>query len=197
VDHLVGVMRTTAVGSIVTGIKATGGQVGLLFQPRWTNSRPRAALPAASDAPIDRGVVFTSALDGLLRGDASRFGDLFTDDVVVSSPHLVVESLRAVQRALGSPEDSLSQVQLCVARLDAVGERLIGEWCLEGTFASAIMWDDSLLIEPTNGDVRLLGASFAEFRGHQIRRFRHYFDDSELLTGVPSAPSHLRWRSGS
>ena len=56
-----------------------------------------------------------------------------------------------------------------------------------------MLFDDRLLIEPTGGDVRLPGASVAEFREHRIRAFRHYFDDSELLAGVPGAPSHISW----
>jgi hypothetical protein len=56
--------------------------------------------------------VFRAALEAVVLGDASRFGELFTDDVVFTSPHLTVESLAMVQRGLGSPEDSLSDVDL-------------------------------------------------------------------------------------
>jgi hypothetical protein len=112
----------------------------------------------------------------------------------LSSPHLVVESLAAVQRALGSPEDSLTDVDTVVLAMDTVDDKVIAEWRLEAMFTRPVLNDDRLLIEPTGGEVRLPGVSVAEFREHRIRAFRHYFDDSELLAGVPGTPSHLRWR---
>jgi hypothetical protein len=168
--------------------------VGLLFQPRFTGGRPGAGggQPAAS-AMFDRGHVFLAALEALVIGDAARFAEYFTGDVVFTSPHLVVESLPALQQALGCPEDSLSDIGIVVVALDAIDDKVIGEWRLEAMFTQAVLYDERLLIEPTGGAVRLPGASVAEFRDRRIRAFRHYFDDSELLTVVPSTPSHLRW----
>ena len=168
--------------------------MGLLFQPRWCGERPWSSLDRAGrDIAFDRGHVFLAALEAVVLGDASRFGDWFTDDVVFSSPHLVVDSLSSLQRAVGSPEDSLSDVVLVVVALDDVEDKVIGEWRLEAMFTRPVLYDDRLLIEPTGGPVRLPGASVAEFRDHRIRAFRHYFDDSELLAAAPRAPSHLRW----
>jgi hypothetical protein len=168
--------------------------VGLLFQPRWSANRPRhTAPPRQVDIAIDRGSVFLAALEAVVLGDGSRFGDVFTDDVVFASPHLMVESLAAVQYALGSPEDSLTDVEIVVSAMDAVEDKVIAEWRLEGLFTRPVLYDDRLLIEPTGAAVRLPGASVAEFRAHRIRAFRHYFDDSELLSGIPGTPSHLRW----
>jgi SnoaL-like domain len=118
---------------------------------------------------------------------------VFTDDVVLASPHLVVESLAALQHAVGSPEDSLTDVDIVVLAMDAIDDKVIAEWRLEGLFTRPVLYDDRLLIEPTGDTLRLPGASVAEFRAHRIRAFRHYFDDSELLSGVPGTPTHLRW----
>jgi hypothetical protein len=168
--------------------------VGLLFQPRRSENHLRhTAPPPQDDVAFDRGVVFLAALEAVVLGDGSRFGDVFTDDVVFSSPHLMVESLDAVQHALGSPEDSLTDVEIVVTAMDAIGDKVIAEWRLEGLFTRPVLYDDRLLIEPTGDVVRLPGASVAEFRAHRIRAFRHYFDDSELLAGVPGTPTHLRW----
>jgi SnoaL-like domain len=142
---------------------------------------------------FDRGVVFLAALEAVVLGDASRFADVFTDDVVVSCPHLIVESLAGVQHALGSPEDSLTDVDIVMLAMDAVEDKVIAEWRLEAMFTRPVLYDDRLLIEPTGGEVRLPGVSVAEFREHRIRAFRHYFDDTELLEGVPGSPTHLRW----
>jgi hypothetical protein len=131
-----------------------------------------------SDIPSDRGAVYLAALE----------------DVVFSSPHLMVESLPSVQHALGSPEDSLTDVDIVLLALVAVDDKVIGEWRLEAMFTRPVLFNDRLLIEPTGDSVRLPGVSVAEFRDCRICAFRHYFDDSELLAGVPGTPSHLRWR---
>lgn len=168
--------------------------MGLLFQPRWSADRPRhCAPPPHGDVPLDHGVVFLTALEAVVLGDASRFSELFTEDVVFSSPHLTVESLDAVQHALGAPEDSLTDVQIVVLALDSVEDKVIAEWRVDAMFTRPVLFDDRLLIEPTGDEVHLSGASVAEFDEHRIRVFRHYFDDSELLSGVPGMPSHLRW----
>lgn len=169
--------------------------MGLLFQPRWSGDRPRHAAPLASDdMPSDRGTVFLGALEAVVLGDASRFADLFTEDIVVTSPHLIAESLPSVQHELGTPEDSLTDLDIVVLALDVIGDKVIAEWRLEASFTGPVLYDDRLLIEPTGTAVGLPGVSVAEFRGHQIRAFRHYFDDSELLAGVPGTPTHLRWQ---
>jgi ketosteroid isomerase-like protein len=150
--------------------------------------------PLRTDLPSDRGAVFLAALEAVVLGDASRFAELFTEDVELSSPHLVVQSLPAVHHALGSPEDSLTDVDIVVLAMDAIGDKVIAEWRLEAMFTRPVLFDDRLLIEPTGDGVRLPGASVAEFRDRRIRAFRHYFDDSELFAGVPGTPTHLRWR---
>ena len=168
--------------------------MGVLFQPRWSGD-PRCHRAAGTEAhsPIDRRTVFLAALEAVVLGDASRFPEFFTEDIVFSSPHVMVESLPAVQHALGSPEDSLTDIAVVVVALDAIGEKVVAEWRLEAMFTRPVLFDDRLLIEPTGGEVHLPGVSIAEFRERRIRAFRHYFDDTELLSGVPGIPSHLRW----
>jgi hypothetical protein len=141
----------------------------------------------------DRGIVLLAALEALLLGNSAEFPALFTEDVVFSSPHLGVDSVEALQRAVGDPEDSLTDLRVIVLALDSVDARSAVEWRLDANFARPVLFDDRLLIEPTGGRVQLLGASFAEFRGSRICAFRHYFDDSELLAGVPGTSAHLRW----
>lgn len=168
--------------------------MGLLFQPRWSGHPPAGEdVGRRGEKPSDRGWVYVTALEAVVLGDGSVFADLFTEDIVFSSPHLMVESLQSVQRAVGSPDDSLSDVEVILRSLDAIGDKVIGEWRLDARFTRPVLYDDRLLIEPTGGAVRLSGASVAEFRGPRIRAFRHYFDDSELLAGVPGTPTHLRW----
>jgi ketosteroid isomerase-like protein len=169
--------------------------MGLLFQPRRpvTDGMAEVATPSP-DAPLqDRGLVFRAALEAVVLGDASRFLELFTDDVVFSCPHLTATSRAAMQAALGVPEISLTDVAIVLLSLDTVGDRLMAEWRLDATFRSALLFDDDVLIEPTGAGVELTGASVAEFRGPRICRFRHYFDDSELLDQIPGVSIHVCW----
>ena len=91
------------------------------------------------------------------------------------------------------PRTRCRDVAIVVLALDAIDDKVIGEWRLEAMFTGPVLFDDRWLIEPTGGPVQLTGASVAEFREHRIRAFRHYFDDSELFTDVPGTPEHLRW----
>jgi hypothetical protein len=119
--------------------------------------------------------VFHAALEAVLLGDASRFLELFTDDVAFSGPHLSVTSRAAVQAVLGVPETSMTDVGVVVWSMDAVGDKLMAEWRLDATFQGALLFDDSVLIEPTGSRVALVGVSVAEFRDRRICAFRHYF----------------------
>jgi hypothetical protein len=120
---------------------------------------------------------------------------MFTEDVVFMGPHLALDSLTAVQETLGSPEDSLTDIEIIVTAVNEVQHKVIGEWRLEAMFTRPVLFNEELLIEPTGGAVCMMGASVAEFRDDRISMFRHYFDDSELMVGVPGTPSHLRWTS--
>ena len=171
--------------------------MGLLFQPRQTASGAARVVPhPVADTPIDRPRVLVAALEAVMLGDASRFAELFSDDVEFASPHLSLASLGSLQRELGVPEDSLSDVRVVVVALDAVGDKLIAEWRLEAMFTRPVLLEDRVLIEPTGAPAHLTGASVAEFRDRRIRAFRNYFDDSELLADVPG-PARRRFSASS
>ena len=61
--------------------------MGLLFQPRWCGVRPApAGAVVGDDVPRDRSKVLLAALEAVVLGDASRFAELFTEDVVLLQP---------------------------------------------------------------------------------------------------------------
>ena len=167
--------------------------MGLLFQPRRPGpaARPRRHLSVERGAR-DPELVFLAALEAVVVGDASRFDELFTDDVTVSCPQMAAESRAEVQAMLGSPESSLSDVDISLSNVVNDGDRVVAEWRLRATFSRPVLFEDNLLIEPTGAAVEMYGASFADFRGARICRFRHYFDDSQLLSGVPYVSSDVR-----
>jgi ketosteroid isomerase-like protein len=162
--------------------------VGLLFQPRRATSWPPPHVPLPLVEPaLDRRRVLVAALEAIIRGDASRFDDLFSHDIEFCGPHVSLRSRRALQRHLGTPEDSLTDLDIVVLAVDAIADKVIAEWRLDAMFTRPVLFDDRQLIEPTGDAVHLAGASVAEFRGRRICAFRNYFDDSELLAGVPES----------
>ena len=168
--------------------------MGLLFQPR-RRDQPAAAPGAAAGEPLgDRLVVFRLALEASIIGDTSRFGDYFTEDLTFTSPHLAVSSRESAQRSFGGPEYALTDVRVVERAVESVGDTMFAEWLLDAIFSGPLLFGDDLLVEPTGERVCLRGASVAEFRGARIAAFRHYFDDSELLDGVPGVPPHVRWQ---
>jgi ketosteroid isomerase-like protein len=168
--------------------------VGFLFQPRRRDPVPPATAASGGTPLTDRLVVFRLALEASVIGDTSRFGDYFTEDLTFTSPHLAVTSRESAQRSFGGPEYALTDVRVVERSVESFGDTLFAEWVLEATFSGPLLFGDDLLVEPTGGHVHLRGASVAEFRGARIAEFRHYFDDSELLDGVPGVPPHVRWR---
>ncbi len=168
--------------------------MGFLFQPRRRDDVSASAEVGHGPPLTDRLVVFRLALEASVIGDTSRFGDFFTEDLRFIGPHLAVTSREAAQRSFGGPEYALTDVHVTERSVESFGDTLFAEWTLDATFSGPLLFGDDLLVEPTGGHVRLRGASVAEFRGTRIAEFRHYFDDSELLDGVPGVPPHVRWR---
>ena len=171
--------------------------MGLLFQPRRRDPAPSPPGGAGGAPLTDRLVVLRLALEASVIGDTSRFGDYFTEDLTFTSPHLALTSREAAQRSFGAPEDTLTDVHIVEHAVESFGDTMFAEWTLDATFSGPLLFGDDLLIEPTGERVRLRGASVAEFRGARIAELRHYFDDSELLDGVPGVPPHVRWSPSS
>ena len=127
--------------------------MGLLFQPRWSRQSFTAADRAsAAEEPSDRGGCSLAALEAVLLGDASRFADLFTRGRrgPQPAPGGRVAGIDAARRWV-RPRTRLSDVEITVLAVDAVGDKVIGEWRLDATFTRPVLYDDRLLIEPTGG----------------------------------------------
>jgi hypothetical protein len=129
---------------------------------------------------LDRPLLFLAALEAVVLGDSSRFEELFTDDVVFCSPHMRLESLASVHHGLGSPEDSLTDVDIVVVALDAIDDKVVAEWRLEATFTRAVLYDDRLLIEGfIDGEEYAVEALMTRGR----LRVLAIFDKPDLLDG--------------
>ena len=169
--------------------------MGIIFQPRPPVLRAATGRRDSGNATTSRGreAVFAEALESVVRGDTSRFDQLFTEDVVFYAPHVKASSLAGVRAAVGQPEDTLHEIAIDLNPRAVGADELVAEWRLSAMFDRPALFDDNVLVEPTWGVVQMSGSSFATFTGDRISSFRHYFDDSELLDRVAGVPAHLRW----
>ena len=97
------------------------------------------------------------------------------------APTIVVFSRDELVEALSQQEDAFTDVEIAVDALDVIGDKAFAEWRLSAVFSGPFLVDDDVLIEPNGQRLLLAGVSIAEFRGAEIRNFRHYFDDAALL----------------
>lgn len=170
--------------------------MSFIFQPATTriaNPDFAASVAELSRTSRDRISVSASALEALARGDADQIDQIFTEDVRFRSPHVSVRSRADLRREVGEPDSALDEIDVTVLVTIMNESAAALEWRLEVTLTAPILFGDNVLIEPTGERVQLQGAAFAEFSGDRIRAFRCYFDDSEMLDGVPGLVHPLRF----
>jgi ketosteroid isomerase-like protein len=121
------------------------------------------------------------ALEAAATGDHSLISDTFTEDVVGWSPNLSVSSRDELEAELADRDQSLSDVELVCSATAVGADRVVAEWVVSATHVGPLVLDDEVVLEPSNQEVVLAGATFAELRDGRICSFRHYFDDAALL----------------
>lgn len=125
--------------------------------------------------------VLRRALEAAAGGSTSELGDLFTENLHGWSPNLSVWSRAELEQEFAERDDVLSNVAIVLDTVTGDGPTLIAEWRLTGEHTGALALDEDTVLEPTGCEVTLAGATFAEFRGDRICRFRNYFDEAALL----------------
>jgi len=137
-----------------------------------------------------RANVLVRAVEASVAGDVTSIEELFTRDVVGTSPVLDVTSREELAVELEEREDTFSQIALTVEPLDVCGDRACVEWVATAVHSGALEAGPEVTIEPTGRSVELRGVTVAEFEGDQIRAFRHYWDELALLNrlGAPAQP---------
>ena len=135
-------------------------------------------------ADTTRGAALRRAIDICIRPDdeaIATLGELFTDDVSVWSPNMLVMGLADLAETLGYRESAFSDVDIQVDSLDVFGNRGLAEFRVAATFTGPFVIDEAVAVEP-NGHQLVLGAAVvADFDGDKIKAVRAYFDDATLL----------------
>jgi steroid delta-isomerase-like uncharacterized protein len=141
-----------------------------------------------------RAALLVRAVEAVVRGDASAVGELFTADVVAWSPVAQVSTREALAVELEDREDAFSHLEVDVRVVAVEPGQGCAEWVASATHSGPYPLDDRTTIPATGRRVTLRGVSVAEFEGHRIRAFRHYWDEVELVRGLgllpPEKPAH-------
>jgi len=124
------------------------------------------------------------ALEASLTGSPELIEEVFSEDVVVWSPNLLVSSRAELEDALADRDDALSNVEWSIDWIGAIRHKAIAEWRVAADHTGPFLIGDDLLVEGTGKRITLAGATFAEVIDGRIHSMRHYFDDAALLEQV-------------
>jgi hypothetical protein len=130
-----------------------------------------------------RAASLVRAVEASITGDVSSLEELFTRDVVGSTPAITVSSREELAIELEDREDAFSDVEIVANPLDVGGDQGCVEWVASAVHSGPLPLDDrgAELLEPTGRRLELRGVTVAVFEGDQISAFRHYWDEVSLL----------------
>jgi hypothetical protein len=129
------------------------------------------------------------AIEATVSGDTSAVGELFTADVVASSPTVTVSSRVELAVELEDHDDELSEIAVATGPMVADGNRVCAEWVMTATHLAPGPCSGSSE-GPAGRRVMRRGATVAEFAGDRICAMRHYWDESGALTDPPDPTRH-------
>ena len=125
------------------------------------------------------------AIRACLTGDVQLCEEVFTRDVICTSPVLSTSTRDELETVLSSRRDALANIDLTIDRVvdvdvdvDAV---TIAEWTAAADHAQPFVVPQDTRLDPSGTRLSLTGATFAEFTGTRISTIRHYFDEAGLL----------------
>jgi len=125
------------------------------------------------------------AIRACLTGDVQLCEEVFTRDVICTSPVLSTSTRDELETVLSSRRDALANIDLTIDRVvdvdvdvDAV---TIAEWTAATDHAQPFVVPQDTRLDPSGKRLSLTGATFAEFTGTRISTIRHYFDEAGLL----------------
>ena len=134
-----------------------------------------------------RAEVVRQVLYGALTGEMEDAAGIFTEDVVGSAPNMTVSCLEDIVAAMSGRHGMLSNVQLDMRSVDAIGDKVVAEWQVAADHTGRVAFEDGLVIEPTGRRIQMAGILVAMFRGDRIATFRTYFDDLALMEQILAA----------
>jgi hypothetical protein len=148
------------------------------------------------DVPDEQARCIRSALWSLATGEPPAV-DIFTPDVVCSSPLLEARGRDDLLNKIADRRGGLTDVTVRVDRMEGDGTAAAVSWRMAGDHTGAILLNEDVLLEPSGLRLALTVFSTFTLRGASIAMFRNEFDVDALARqfdiDVPSFwPSNAR-----
>jgi limonene-1,2-epoxide hydrolase len=121
------------------------------------------------------------AIGAFLTGDVGVCEDVFTRDVVWSSPFMTTSSRDELETRLSSRADALTDIELSIVHLVADADVAVAEWTVAANHARPFVVPGDTRLDPGGERMVLGGVTVANFQGTRISAIRHYFDKVTLL----------------
>jgi len=125
--------------------------------------------------------VLANAIRACLTGDVGLCEQVFTADVVCSSPTMAASSRDELETLLSSRADALANIELTIDRLLDLEDAVAAEWHVAAAHARPFVIAEDTRLVADREMLVLTGATFADFSGVRISVIRHYFDRAALL----------------
>jgi hypothetical protein len=130
------------------------------------------------------------AVQASITGDVSALEELFTRDVVGSTPAITISSREELAIELEERDDAFSDVEITMNPLDVGGDCGCVEWLASAVHSGPFpLGDGASVVEATGRRVQLRGVTVAVFEGPRISVFRHYWDEVSLLAELGLLPT--------
>ena len=121
------------------------------------------------------------AIGAFLTGDVSVCEDVFSRDVVWSSPVMTTRSRDELETRLSSRAGGLTNIELSVVHLVPDGDLGVAEWRAAADHVRPFVVPEDTRLDPGGERVTLGGVTVADFDGARISAIRHYFDKASVL----------------
>lgn len=121
------------------------------------------------------------AIGAFLTGDVSVCEEVFSRDVVWSSPVMTTRSRDELETRLSSRAGGLTNIELSFVHLVTDGEVGVAEWRAAADHVRPFVVPEDTRLDPGGERVILTGVTVADFEGARISAIRHYFDKSTVL----------------
>jgi len=121
------------------------------------------------------------AIGAFLTGDVTVCEDVFSRDVVWSSPLMTTSSRDELETRLSSRASALTNIDLSLVHVLVDGDVAVAEWSVAADHAHAFVVPEDTRLDPAGERMVLGGVTVANFQGARISAIRHYFDKATLL----------------
>jgi ketosteroid isomerase-like protein len=132
-----------------------------------------------------RATTLTRAIVASIGGDVSQVENLFTPDVIGSSPASRATSREELAIEIEERRDVFAGLEVDSDPLSVCGARACVEWVATAVqYRPLVLERSGRIIEPTEHRLSMRAVTVADFRGDRISAFRSYWDEGSMFDSV-------------